>query len=117
MDAVLIDVNRILARSAELEERLLSFFSLPLVQASNRLKATQALTSLGFEHASSLKYLIAGSMYTSAAVLLRVQYESLVRAIWVLYCGTDAQADQMMAELSEDAARRTSNLPMSVRCW
>lgn len=51
-------------------------------------------------------------MHTSAAVLLRVQYESLVHAIWVLYCATDAQADQMIAELSEDAAQGKSKLPM-----
>jgi hypothetical protein len=50
--------DELLARSAMLEDRLVGFFALPLVNASSRLQATQALASLGFEHARGLKHLV-----------------------------------------------------------
>lgn len=104
--------DKLLARSAMLEDRLADFFSLPLVQGSSRLQATRALASLGFEHAQSLKHLVAAGLYSSAAALLRVQYESLVRALWVLYVATDSQAELMLAELTLETAKQASKIPM-----
>jgi hypothetical protein len=104
--------DQLLARSAVLEDRLTGFFSLPVANTSNRLQATKALASLGFEHAKSLKYLVAARLYTSATALLRVQYESLVRALWVLYVSTDSQAELMLAELTPETAKQSGKIPM-----
>lgn len=104
--------NQLLARSAVLEERLADFFSLPLVIDSSRLQAARALASLSFEHAQSLKYLVAAGLHTSAAALLRVQYESLVRSLWVLYVATDSQAEMMLSELTQDTAKQANKIPM-----
>lgn len=68
--------------------------------------------SLGFEHAQSLKYLIAMGRYPSAAALLRVQYESLVRALWLLYAASEPQVDLMMAELTHESAKKANKIPM-----
>lgn len=105
-------LDQMLARSAILENRLGDFFSLPLVNGSSRLHATRALTSLGFEHAQSLKHLMAAGLHTSAAALLRVQYESLVRALWVRYVATDSQAELLIAELDQETAKQASKIPM-----
>jgi hypothetical protein len=104
--------DKLLARSAMLEDRLVGFFALPLVDASSRLQTTQTLASLGFEHARSLKHLVAAGLYTSAAALLRVQYESLVRALWVLYVAKDGQVDLMLADLTQETAMQASKIPM-----
>lgn len=104
--------NQLLARSAVLEERLADFFSLPLVIDSSRLQAARALASLSFEHAQSLKYLVAAGLHTSAAALLRMQYESLVRSLWVLYVATDSQAELMLSELTQDTAKQANKIPM-----
>lgn len=105
-------VNHLLARSAILESRLADFLALPLFESTGRLQATKVLASLGFEHAQSVKHLIAAGLYTSAAALLRVQYESLVRALWVLYAATESQAELMLAELTEETAKQASKIPM-----
>lgn len=107
-----MELDQLLARSAALEERIADFFALPLANSSPRLQSVQALTSLGFEHATSLKYLVAARLCTSAAALLRVQYESLVRALWVLYCASDAKAEQMIADLTYESAKQNSKIPM-----
>ncbi|PPV39475.1 DUF6988 family protein [Ectopseudomonas oleovorans] len=107
-----MELDQLLARSAVLEERIADFFALPLANSSPRLQSVQTLTSLGFEHATSLKHLVAARLCTSAAALLRVQYESLVRALWVLYCASDAKAEQLLADLTHENAKTSSKIPM-----
>lgn len=107
-----MQIDQLLTRSVVLEDRLLSFLALPLANASLRLQATKSLASLGFEHAQSVKHLVAAGLYTSAAALLRVQYESLVRALWVLYVATDDQARLLTADLTDETAKQASKIPM-----
>lgn len=105
-------LDKLLSRSAALEQMLGGFFALPLVDTSSRLQASQMLASLGFEHAQSLKHLITAGLYTSAAALLRIQYESLVRALWILYVATDNQAELMVSELTHESAKKAKRIPM-----
>ncbi|MFZ3184112.1 MAG: hypothetical protein WA173_08205 [Pseudomonas sp.] len=105
-------VDVLLSQSAKLESKLEAFFALPLAGPATRWNACRLLASLGFEHAQSLKFLVSIGRYTSAAALLRVQYESLVRAIWMLHVATDQQVEDMMAELTQDSAKKANKLPM-----
>ncbi|WP_414704342.1 DUF6988 family protein [Pseudomonas sp. UBA4194] len=105
-------IDQLLARSALLEDRLAGFLALPLVDRASRIQAARSLASLGFQHARSVKHLVAASLYTSAAALVRVQYESLVRAIWTLYVATDSQAELMLADLDDESAKKASKIPM-----
>lgn len=105
-------IDELLARSVVLEAQLSAFLSLPLAEANIRLRATRTLASLGFEHAQSVKHLVAAGLCTSAAALLRVQYESLVRALWVLYVATDDQAGLLLAELTGETAKQARKIPM-----
>jgi len=107
-----MDMNQLLARSAELEARIAAFLGLPLFDDSSRLRAVRSVASLGFEHAQSLKYLTAAGLCTSAAALLRVQYESLVRAIWTHHCATDHDVELILAELTRETAKQASKIPM-----
>lgn len=107
-----VAVDQLLARSALLEDRLASFLALPRANDSSRLRASASLASLGFEHAQSVKHLVAAGLYIPAAALLRVQYESLVRALWVLYVATDIQAELMLADLEEESAKKAGKIPM-----
>lgn len=107
-----MEIDQLLARSALLEDRLASFLSLPLFESTSRLRASRSLASLGFEHAQSVKYLVAAGLCTSAAALLRIQYESLVRALWTFYVATDEQTELILQELTEQSAKKASKIPM-----
>lgn len=107
-----MDLDKILAQSAQLEAHIAGFFALPLHTESNRYCAVRTLLSLGFEHSQSLKHLTAARLCTSAAALLRVQCESFVRAVWLMYCATDKDVDLMVAELTHESAKRASKIPM-----
>ncbi|HDY7676836.1 TPA: hypothetical protein RQJ96_004324 [Vibrio vulnificus] len=70
------------------------------------------MCSVSLEHAESLKILLATRNFTSALGLLRLQFESLVRGMWVLYAASDIAVSKLTAELNEENQRRANNLPM-----
>lgn len=107
-----MEFDQILSRSAAFEQALIECFDLPLYDSSSsRFLASKSLATLGFEHAQSLKYLVAGGLYTSAAALLRVQYESLVRAMWTFYVATDEETELLVADLTSESAERPARNP------
>ena len=60
--------------------------------------------------------LIAVGNFTSATELMRLQYEALVRAMWVwmwvFYAASDGFMEKLSASLTEEAARKAATLPM-----
>ncbi len=107
-----MDLDVLLSRSAALEQSLYKCFSVPVYDSSPRLVASKTLSALAFEHSQAIKHLIAAGLYTSAAALLRVQYESLVRSLWVLYVASDSQAELIISDLTYDSAKKGSTIPM-----
>ena len=70
------------------------------------------MCSVAFEHAESAKLLIASGNFTSAIGLVRLQYEALVRGMWLLYTASDTAVSRLLVELSNDTAPRNEKLPM-----
>jgi len=105
-------INSLLSRSAELESKLLEFFALTPFDDSERVMASRVMCSVAFEHAESAKMLISGGNLTSATGLVRLQYEALVRAMWLLYAASDTAVSKLTSELTQEAADRANKLPM-----
>ncbi len=105
-------INSLLSRSAELESKLLEFLALPPFDHSERIIASRVMCSVAFEHAESAKMLISAGNLTSATGLVRLQYEALVRAMWLLYAASDAAVSKLTSELTQEAANRANKLPM-----
>ncbi|BEJ49250.1 hypothetical protein Ri1_18490 [Aeromonas dhakensis] len=70
------------------------------------------MCSLAFEHAESAKMLISAGNLTSATGLVRLQYEALVRAMWLLYAATDTDVLKLTSELTQETADKANKLPM-----
>ena len=105
-------INCLLSRSAELESKLLEFMALAPFDDSERIMASKVMCSVAFEHAESAKMLISGGNLTSATGLVRLQYEALVRAMWLLYAASDAAVSKLTSELTQETADRANRLPM-----
>lgn len=105
-------MDTILQKSAELELALLEFFSLGAYDDSRKLTSSRIMCSVAFEHAESVKILIASGNYTSAMGVARIQFEALVRAMWLLYSASDSEVSVIMNELSEVSAKQSNKLPM-----
>jgi len=70
------------------------------------------MCSVAFEHAESAKILITVGNFTSALGLVRLQYEALVRAMWLLYSASDIAVSKLMSELTNETAKKADQLPM-----
>ena len=90
-------LNPLLARSAALQDALAVFLGLTLDDPGPRSRVSRLICGISYEHAESVKILIAGGNFTSAAGLMRLQYEAVVRAIWVFYAATDAFVEKLSA--------------------
>ncbi|GAA7762384.1 MULTISPECIES: DUF6988 family protein [Cupriavidus] len=67
---------------------------------------------LSLDHARGALILIGNRLGTSALSLLRPQYESLVRGIWLLHAATDNWVDKLGEPLTVESARRANEGPM-----
>lgn len=105
-------INSLLSRSAELESKLLEFLALAPFDDSERIMASRVMCSIAFEHAESANMLISAGNLTSATGLVRLQYEALVRAMWLLYAASDTAVSKLTSELTQETADRANRLPM-----
>lgn len=76
-----------------------------------RRVSTLMLCQIAFEHGVAMRALLGGALHTSAIALLRLQFEAVVRAAWLLHAATDEQATRLSAPLSLESEQGAKNLP------
>lgn len=106
------DLNELLSESLKLDAALQEFIPAVHPSVPKRERCSAILCSVVFEHAESIKMLLASWHFTSAVGLLRLQYESLVRALWIHHAASDNMVEKLLADLTADSARVANKLPM-----
>lgn len=84
-------IKILLEESDRLNDAIASIFDQALPYPGRRFDVAMVACGVSLEHACGVRILIENGYYTSAIPLLRVQYESVVRAVWLLYGATDAE--------------------------
>lgn len=105
----------ILKRSEELDAALIELLGADGYQpydSSPRWAASAAACSVSLDHGRGLRALMGGLLPTPAIALMRLQYESLLRAVWLLYAATDNEVEKLSAPLTTEAEKANSNIPM-----
>lgn len=106
------DIDLVLARSHEFAERLVKEIdAAETAVGGERAEAAHAAAELAFEHAHALRVLFEANTPNSAAGLLRLQYEALLRAAWLLYAASEAQIGKVSALLTKESAAAAKNIP------
>ena len=105
-------INELLKRSVELENTLSKLLAVRAYIETERIKSSRIMCSIAFEHAESAKILVATGNFTSAISLVRLQYEALVRAMWLFFSATDNSIAKLMCELTAESANKANNLPL-----
>lgn len=67
---------------------------------------------VALEHARAIRTLISEGFDTTAASLLRMQFEALVRAMWLLWAASEDDLEKISAPLSAESEAAASKLPM-----
>lgn len=109
------DLDKLLGRSAELADAIADELQTMDFPVDSRGTATLGLCDVSFEHAEALKSLMADGLPTSAVAMLRLQYESLVRAAWLLHVASDYQIARLLAPLTIESQQAAKNLPSVVK--
>jgi hypothetical protein len=63
------------------------------------------------EHAIALRALTAVGLPTSAVSLMRLQFEALTRAMWLVYAASEIQIEKLQAPLTSEGEQAAKNLP------
>jgi hypothetical protein len=105
-------VETLLDRSDEMHLEILGILEVAQPYPELRYQAGLTACGMSLEHALSLRMLLRCACYTSAFSLLRLQYEALTRAVWLMYAATNLQVEQLTAPLSLQAETSASKMPM-----
>lgn len=100
-----------LQRSGALHERLDALLGEAEFDGSPRGEAALGMCVVSMEHAIALRALMALRLPTSAVSLMRLQFEALTRAMWLLYAASDVAITKLMAPLTLASEQAAKNLP------
>jgi hypothetical protein len=103
----------IFQRSDLLMQNLLQIADHPLYDNSSRIATSSDFCGLSLEHAESVRKLFECDLNPSGIALLRIQFETLVRGIWVLYSATDVELEKITSPLTMDAQHLAQKMPMA----
>lgn len=104
-------LDSMLRRSGELNEAVLGLLDGADFDPSPRGQSAYGMCSVSLEHALSLRILIASGCPTSVVGLMRMQFEALTRAMWLLYAASDSAISKLTAPLTVESERAAKNLP------
>src|SRR5262245_61497651 len=113
-DVLGVRLITLLERSNQFETALTNCFpdSDPmLVYPERKCGLSLASLLLSLEHASVLRSAFAVAAPNSAASLLRLQFETLVRAAWLLFAATPEQIAKLDVPLDNESQKLAERLP------
>ena len=104
-------LDRVLDRSEELHQAILDVLADVTLDPSARSEASAGMCSLAFEHAEAIRVLMGSGCATSAISLVRLQFEAVTRAMWLLYAASNEQVQFLIKELNRQSAHGAKDLP------
>ena len=105
--------HELFQRSELLLQNLIETINKPLYENSTRLCASGNFTQISIEHSCAVRTLSETRMFTSAFVVMRAQFDALLRAIWLLHCANDNHVARLSAPLDPVGEQAAKNLPQS----
>lgn len=82
---------------------------------SDRIKLSDVLASLAFEHSHSARMLLDAGFLPSALVVHRSQFEAVLRSLWALYGASDELVAKLCTELTLETEVASKNIPMAAK--
>ncbi len=108
-------LDQLLRRSDLLMQNIQEVLHHPLYDHSARIGLSAEYAILSLEHAAAVRCLLEAVIMSSAPVLLRCQFESLLRAMWVFYCAPDETLEKLEASLLTGPDQANASMPAASR--
>ncbi len=109
------DLGCTLQRSAELDaaaSAILQSQGYRLFEDSAALVCSFNAGEVALEHARAVRALMTDGFHTTAASVMRLQFEAVVRAMWLLWAAPESDLQKLVAPLTPDAEAAAQKLPM-----
>jgi len=106
--------DQMLRRSEDLQDALFHKLEDAEFDGSARGEAVFGMCAVAFEHAAGLRLLLANRCITPAIAILRLQYESLTRAMWLLHVAQESSVQKLSAPLTLASEQAAKALPSQV---
>jgi hypothetical protein len=104
-------VDQLLHLSDQFDGSLWGTLDVPLFDRSTRVRVGASLCSLSLTHGTSVRTLVREGLPESATVVLRAQYETVLRAVWALYAASDIHVARLSSELASKGQEVAVGLP------
>jgi hypothetical protein len=104
-------LDHLFQESDDIAVGLLSLIELPLLNDSSRIKISDVACSLSLEHWHSVRSLLNAGLLSSALVVHRAQFESIVRSIWLTYAASDGSIEKLTVDLNLESEQAAKNMP------
>ncbi len=109
---IMTDIDELLRQSDELAIKLFGLLELPLRFNAPRIIASRILCGVSFEHSESVRILISTGNFTSSLGVLRMQYEALVKAVWVFYAASENSVSKVQSTLNHETEKWADRIPL-----
>lgn len=109
-----VDIDALLEQSAAFEQAIQECFpdsGFVLTGDSPRHQLVATACVLCIEHASVLRAAFAIGSPNSGSAVLRLQYEALLRAAWLMYAASPTQLEKLATTLDLEAEQAAKKLP------
>lgn len=105
-------LDQMMKRSDELYVAIIDLLNDVPVYPGERNEAAMVACGIAFEHALGLRVLLESGCPTSSVSMLRLQFEALTRAMWLLYAASDLAVEKLTAPLTLETEKVANKLPM-----
>lgn len=108
-------LDDMLRRSVEMDLAALDILSpetYELCDDATNVVASLNACEVAMEHARAIRTLISEGFDTTAASVLRLEFEAVVRAMWLLWAASEEELAKISAPLSAESEAAAKNLPM-----
>lgn len=109
-----VDLAALITRSEAFEQQIVACFpetGFVLAVSSKQHELAATACTLSIEHAGVLRAAFVIAAPNSGSAVLRLQYEALLRAAWLIYAATPGQLEKLARTLDLAAERAAKNLP------
>lgn len=103
----------LLRKSDLLHDALVAVSDGAIPYPGQRFNVAMDACGIAFEHARGVRSLIEAGLPISAAALLRVQFEALTRAMWLLYAAGDEDVEKFLGPFNKPTQKAANKLPMA----
>jgi len=100
----------LLVASENLSTEIEALLDGPLYSADARLRVSATATDIAILHARAVRQLFATRLPVSATIVMRVRFEALLRACWLLYVAPDTVIAKLGATLDLEGEQAAKNL-------